>query len=94
MEYQLLTPRDLVQLRRERLLGLEADHFRARLLLAENPEDSQAQKDIAELARRVECHRQVLDPAPEASVPDMSEAEEYTGVTPPEEEVEAKATTT
>lgn len=66
MEYALLTPGHLDQLRRERMLELEADHARAGLVLQEVPTDRQALADRAELERRIRLHREELSRSAEA----------------------------
>ena len=68
MEYTHLTDRDVAQLRRERLVLLEADHVRACLVLEEDPTDQHAHRDAAELRRRIEHHRAFLAPPAEEGV--------------------------
>lgn len=91
MEYTHLTGRDLVHLRRERILALEADHARACLVLEENPTDRRACEDVAELERRIEHHRGQLPPPPEEVTPDVSDGN---GEPHPRDEAERKAVMT
>jgi hypothetical protein len=72
MEYTRLTPKDLAELRAERVTVLEGEHYRLSLLLAESQEspDSimQLVAQMAEIERRIDLHS-----SPEA--PDDVQAE-------------------
>ena len=68
--YEFLTPQSMTQLRRERLAGLEGDHYRVQLQLEEatSPEEFAAiQRDLDEINRRAQVHRAVLNPPVEST---------------------------
>lgn len=63
--YELLNPQAMTQLRRERLIGLEGDHYRVSLQLEEAAtaeEVAALQHDLDEINRRIQVHRTVLNP--------------------------------
>lgn len=65
MDYLVLGPGGAEQLRRDRLLELEIEHARIALILEEDPANKHAQRDIAEVTRRIEHHRGKLATAEE-----------------------------
>lgn len=73
--YVKLTPEQRDQLRDERVLGLEADHYRLLLLIAElagdTPEEQRAamSNELADLERRIAVHRVDEPAAPRAEEP-------------------------
>lgn len=64
MEYMYLTEQDVSGLRLQRIRSLETDHALVCLVLEEAPADPVAQRDEAELVRRIEHHRARLGPLP------------------------------
>jgi hypothetical protein len=80
MGYALLSAQDQVDIRRQRIRSLEADHFLACLVLRENPEDSVARRDADELGRRIRLHLNELA-SPAESAKDTVESD---GMRPPE----------
>jgi hypothetical protein len=60
MEYTKLTPKDLAELRAERVTVLEGEHYRLSLLLAESQEDPdsmiQLLAQMAEIERRIRLY--------------------------------------
>lgn len=76
--YELLNQQAMTQLRRERLIGLEGDHYRVALQLEEAAtaeEVAAIQRDLDEINRRIQVHRDVLNPPaqahPEPAQPDL-----------------------
>jgi hypothetical protein len=64
LNYELLGDQQAKHLRRQRLLDLEADHFRCVLDIEESPEGVDlrlAMKKISDVERRIKLHRRALD---------------------------------
>lgn len=78
MTYVELVPEQQVKLLRERLLALEADHFRTRLLLTEEDSEEACLEltgRLSDLERRIAAHtRQAADPEPEPAAPPSEHA--------------------
>jgi hypothetical protein len=60
VDYTHLSERDAFQLRHERILSLESQHFRIGLALEEDPENAQALKDLRDLESRIEFQRAMV----------------------------------
>lgn len=62
MNYHELAPGDYANLRRQRLLALEADHYKLALLIEESNDDdeiAQLHTRQGEIERRIAAHRPV-----------------------------------
>lgn len=58
--YAFLNPSQARALRIQRVQDLEIQHYGALLMTEENPEDQIAQKEAAELERRIAYHMEIL----------------------------------
>lgn len=81
MTYMLIGQQEMLNLRRQRLQTLEAEHYLASLAVEEEPRDIKAAQDVVELERRITHHREVIIAMAEAlkdtpeTVPPIDEAE-------------------